>query len=698
MESSYREYSRFIHKPGKIHMSKSEYLNLVKQPLKSQQVKNITLYQSLKIYYNNDDKKILSSRENETYKKSFNISLNKDNKNNNPKESQKTPQKSIKKVALKSSINIPNKLKGRIIYKNSRNESPINKPIISSLNEKKKILNQNIYNENKNIVNNNNNNDKETITTSTTSPITTPVKGTNEIIKNINSDNSISLSGGYNINKKLNHYEKNKLKFSNYFFDKNNFKKYENSILKDKKNLEMPFQKILSRNDSSKANNTYSFNFQNLTNTNNNTINNINNNNLNINCNNNEFDIVLNIEDLIMIEDKFSKLIKNVNEKNFQVVNKSCYEWWNYYFNCSLKGNCDYLFGEPKYKNIITYNNTLLLISIMLVYDISFKSNFFIKLYDIIKQILYINHQNFLTICQFLISKIKQEYLNSKWVEQLKEIISSHIEKKEFYFYDIEDNIQSLNQYLSMIILKLNTSNNIINPKIQIIYKKYNEYDSDSINKIFMSSILQIDNQGGSLLFSSKKFNNPKISEYFLKNKSQNPLTLVLDLDETLMSFVYINNEKKEGILRLRPFLYNFLNLVKEYYEIIIFTAATQTYADPILDVIEVIKGKYFNYRLYREHCSIVNNVIVKDISLIGRNINHIIIVDNMQQNFKLQKKNGILISSFWGDNTNDKALLHLGKILVNIATNMIEFNYNYDVRDEIKKYKDDILKNVSMS
>ena len=93
----------------------------------------------------------------------------------------------------------------------------------------------------------------------------------------------------------------------------------------------------------------------------------------------------------------------------------------------------------------------------MLVYDISFKSKVFIKLYDIIQKILYINNQNFLTICQFLISKIKQEYLNSKWVEQLKEIISSNIEKKDFYFYDIEDNIQSLNQYLSMIILKLNT-------------------------------------------------------------------------------------------------------------------------------------------------------------------------------------------------------------------------------------------------
>ena len=696
MESSYREYSRFILKPGKIHMSKSEYLNLVKQPLKNQQVKNITLYQSLKIYYNNDDKKILSSRENETIKKSFNISLNKDNKNNYQKDFQKTPQKLLKKVVLKSNINIPNKLKGRIIYKNSRNESPINKSIRASSNEKKKILNKNIYNENKNIVNNNNN-DKETITTSTTTPITTPVKGTNEIIKNINSDNGISLSGGHNI-KKLTHYEKNKLKFPNYFFDKNNFKKYENNIINEKKQIEFPFQKILSRNESSKSNKTFSFNIHNVTNNNNNTNNNINHNNINKNSNNNEFDIVLNIEDLIMIEDKFSKLIKNVNEQNFNVVNKSCYEWWNFYFNCTLKGNCDYLFGEPKYKSVITCHNTLLLISIMLVYDISFKSKVFIKLYDIIQKILYINNQNFLTICQFLISKIKQEYLNSKWVEQLKEIISSNIEKKDFYFYDIEDNIQSLNQYLSMIILKLNTSNNIINQKIQIIYKKYNEYDSDTINKIFMSNILQIDNQGGSLLFSSKKFNNPKMNDLFLKNNSQKTLTLVLDLDETLMSFVYINNEKKEGILRLRPFLYNFLNLVKEYYEIIIFTAATQTYADPILDIIEEKKGKYFNYRLYREHCSIVNNVIVKDISLIGRNIKHIIIVDNMQQNFKLQKNNGILISSFWGDDINDKALLHLGRILVTIATNMIDFNYNCDVKDEIIKFKDDILKNVSMS
>ena len=74
------------------------------------------------------------------------------------------------------------------------------------------------------------------------------------------------------------------------------------------------------------------------------------------------------------------------------------------------------------------------------------------------------------------------------------------------------------------------------------------------------------------------------------------------------------------------------------------------------------------------------------------------IIVDNMQQNFKLQKENGILISSFWGEDSNDKALLQLGRILVTIATDMIDKNYNIDIRDLITKYKDDILKNVSMN
>ena len=69
-----------------------------------------------------------------------------------------------------------------------------------------------------------------------------------------------------------------------------------------------------------------------------------------------------------------------------------------------------------------------------------------------------------------------------------------------------------------------------------------------------------------------------------------------------------------------------------------------------------------------------------------------------MPQNFKLQKENGILISSFWGEDTNDKALLNLGRILVTIGVEMIDNNYMIDVRDLLLKYKDDILRKVSIN
>ena len=667
---------------------KSDYLELIKQYRKNIDMRksfDITLHKSLKIFNekkNNPNEKEIQNQDEKKEKMII----------KNLEENILTPPKKIKKHIIKTS---PKKRQGaKIIYKNSTNLIKKLKECPSENIEKEK-LNQK-ENVNKNILNN----DKDASTTSTTSPITTPIKG----IKDSNSDNfSTIFFSGDNHKRSYYHYEKNKKKYNETFniindtintttFDKFNETEYQDNTLDNNyfnNTIQIPEylpKKIVINKrlvDKTQTNGKYYNYYQNQ--------------NLNKN-NSNKYDLSLNIEDLIMIEDKFSKLIKTVNDHNINIVNKTCYEWWNYYFNCSLKGNCDYLFSEPRNKNVIACYNSLLLISIMLIYDLSFQPKLFLKLIDFLKNVLFINHQNYLNICQYLISRIKQEYLSSKWVEQLIKITSSQVSKKKLYIYELDQNLQSLNKILSTIILNLNSTHQIINPKIELIYKNFIQYEAETINKIFMTDIIQIDNKGGSLLFSEKKYNNPIINNFFLSKNPIKPISLVLDLDETLMSFVYTDNEKKEGLSRLRPFLYNFLNLVKEYYEIITFTAATQSYADPILDAIEIKRGKYFNFRLYRNHCSIVNNIIVKDISLIGRDISKIIIVDNMQQNFKLQKENGILISSFWGEDSNDKALLQLGRTLVTIATEMIGNNYCYDIRALISKYKDDILKNVSMN
>ena len=165
----------------------------------------------------------------------------------------------------------------------------------------------------------------------------------------------------------------------------------------------------------------------------------------------------------------------------------------------------------------------------------------------------------------------------------------------------------------------------------------------------------------------------------------------MLDLDETLAHFKEKNSGNSNGVLRIRPGINEFLEEVGKYYELIIFTTATQDYADTLIDAIEEDKI-YFEHRFYRNHAIIINNDFVKDLRRIGRPLDKIIIIDNMPQNFRLQKENGIMIKPFWGEDNYDTVLFDLIPILVNIAKD------GGDIRKGLVKYKEDILKKISSS
>ena len=184
------------------------------------------------------------------------------------------------------------------------------------------------------------------------------------------------------------------------------------------------------------------------------------------------------------------------------------------------------------------------------------------------------------------------------------------------------------------------------------------------------------------------------IKEPYLNFPPSKEYTLVLDLDETMINFQFIYPEKGIGQMHLRPGLENFLELIKEFYEIIVFTSGTREYADMILDVIEHKKQKkFFDGRLYREHTTRIGNKYIKDLSKIGRDLSRTLIVDNLPHSFKFQHENGILISSYYGDKKNmkeDKALIELQKILIKI------YEEKNDVRKSIMKFKEEIIKNVS--
>lgn len=156
--------------------------------------------------------------------------------------------------------------------------------------------------------------------------------------------------------------------------------------------------------------------------------------------------------------------------------------------------------------------------------------------------------------------------------------------------------------------------------------------------------------------------------------------TLVLDLDETLIHFpderlTALEAKIAAGVapadLRphlefgVRPFCREFLAKLKPLYELVVFTAASQAYADLVLDALDW--ERTIEHRLYRQHTTEKNGKTLKDLSLLGRDLRRVIIVDNTPENFSLQPGNGLHVPTWTGD-PMDRCLSWLLPLLANIA------------------------------
>lgn len=165
--------------------------------------------------------------------------------------------------------------------------------------------------------------------------------------------------------------------------------------------------------------------------------------------------------------------------------------------------------------------------------------------------------------------------------------------------------------------------------------------------------------------------------------------TLVLDLDQTLIYFLSDINDTGKGAITFRPGLIHFLDNVFPYYELILFTMGMPEYANPIINSIEKDR-KYFQHRLFREHTTVYNKIRIKDLCCLGRDMKCILLIDDKEINFSLQKENGILIKPYTPQDQNDSSLIKLIPILITIAREKM------DVRKGIAVYRDFILQNIS--
>ena len=123
--------------------------------------------------------------------------------------------------------------------------------------------------------------------------------------------------------------------------------------------------------------------------------------------------------------------------------------------------------------------------------------------------------------------------------------------------------------------------------------------------------------------------------------------------------------EHSVGIF-LRNGVKEFLEEANKHFDIGIFTASAQEYADAVISFLDPEK-KLIKYKLYRNNCidfdelfSIKDLRILKDVDL-----KDVILVDNSMYSFATQLENGILINSFYCDK-NDNELYNVLGYLIN--------------------------------
>ena len=159
------------------------------------------------------------------------------------------------------------------------------------------------------------------------------------------------------------------------------------------------------------------------------------------------------------------------------------------------------------------------------------------------------------------------------------------------------------------------------------------------------------------------------------RDEDKGKLTLVIDLDETLVhsSFAPIDSpdfgftiERGQYSVTfnvvVRPGAPELIEELGKVYEIVIFTASNQEYADLVIDRID--PHGYVRHRLYKESCVMINDCTVKDLSLLNRKLQRIIILDNSPMSYFLQPYNSYPVGS-WTDDKNDTELFQVTQELL---------------------------------
>lgn len=115
-----------------------------------------------------------------------------------------------------------------------------------------------------------------------------------------------------------------------------------------------------------------------------------------------------------------------------------------------------------------------------------------------------------------------------------------------------------------------------------------------------------------------------------------------------------------------------------------VFTASQDTYAKQIVEHLDPT-GEWVDFILCRTHCVVTDdNIYLKDLRVLNRPLDRVVLVDNAAYSFYHQLSNGIPIIPFY-DNKQDTQLLSLQHYLLTLLHHPLSFNRSHF---NLHKYK----------
>lgn len=149
----------------------------------------------------------------------------------------------------------------------------------------------------------------------------------------------------------------------------------------------------------------------------------------------------------------------------------------------------------------------------------------------------------------------------------------------------------------------------------------------------------------------------------------------------------------------IRPRAIEFLELMSEFFEIVIFTASHACYANIILNILDP-ENQFITYRMFRDSCiETEERIFIKDLRIFGnRNFDDLVIVDNACYSYCFQLENGIPIVPYF-NGKKDTELIELAAFLTSFSNNYDNFvkfknGRELGIDPMVKKFDDRLIGN----